>query len=132
MKLGHRVNRPIARTMKATFHRNLNATNGNAWSFVFNGKATQAKTIYACNVTAKQPSGKKFDAVIAGTGNRSVFAWFKSGNVCPNDGTPVSADAVRIRFNPKNGDKFFHVDGKRIDSMRQVWCLENGECYATI
>ena len=118
--------------MKATFHRNLNATNGNAWSFVFNGKATQAKTIYACNVTAKQPSGKKYDAVIAGTGNRSVFAWFRSGNVSPNDSTPVSPDAVRIRFNPKNGDKFFHVDGKRIDSMRQVWCLENGTCYATI
>ena len=118
--------------MKATFHRNLNATNGNAWSFVFNGKATQAKTIYACNVSVKQPSGKKFDAVIAGTGNRSVFAWFRSGNVSPNDATPVSADAVRIRFNPKNGDKFFHVDGKRIDSMRQVWCLEDGTCYATL
>jgi hypothetical protein len=119
--------------MKATFHRNLNATNGNAWSFVFQGKATQAKTIYACNVSVKQPSGKKFDAVIAGTGNRSVFAWFKSGNVSPNDSTPVSPGAVRIRFNPKLGQTCFQTDdGTRVDFMFQVWCLENGECYATI
>lgn len=120
-------------SLRGTFHRNLNATNGNAWSFVVNGKATQAKCIYAENVIAKQPSGKKFAAIIDGTSNRrAVFAWFKSGNISPNKETAISANAVRIRFNPKSGDKFFHVDGERIDSMRQVWCLANGECYATI
>jgi len=118
-------------SLRGTFHRNLSGKNGNAWSFVVNGKATQAVSIYAENVIAKQPSGKKFAVTLSG-GKRSVYAWFKSGNISPNKETAISANAVRIRFNPKSGDKFFHVDGKRIDSMRQVWCLANGECYAVI
>ena len=139
--------------MQTTFHRNLNAK-GKAWSYVKNGKATQAKSIFAQFVTVKQPSGKKFEQCLAG-GKRGVFAWFKSDEVWA-DGqrvghepkhnfqrvaaqvwgnyTPEIPDhAVRIRFNPKNGQKFFQTeDGQRVDKMTHVWCTESGECYATI
>ena len=140
--------------MKATFHRNLNAKNGNAWSYVVDGKATQAKSIFAQFVTVKQPSGKKFEACLTG-GNRGVFAWLKSNEVWANgkrvghepkhnfqrvaaqvwdDYTPdIPDNAVRIRFNPKNGQKFFQTeDGAKVDSMTQVWCKENGECWAIL
>ena len=117
--------------MKATFHRNLNAKAGNAWSFVVSGKATQAQTVYAQGVTVKQPSGKKFEQCLAG-GKRGVFAYFKSEQVAPNVACEIPANAIRVRFNPKNGDRFFHVDGQRVDAMRQVWCAANGECWAVI
>lgn len=129
---GGRVQPPEGNNkLKATFHRNLSATGGNAWSFVANGKATQAATIYAEGVTVKQPSGKKFDACLAG-GKRGVFAWFKSNDVRPNENPPMPDNAVRIRFNPKNGDKFFHANGGRVDAIGAVWCLENGECWGVI
>ena len=44
-----------------TFHRNLNATNGNAWTYKPNGYAIQATTLVAHNVTIKQPSGKSIE-----------------------------------------------------------------------
>lgn len=118
--------------MRVTFHRNLSGTNGNAWSFVFNGKATQAKTIYATDVSVKQPSGKKF-AVTLGGGKRSVYAWFRADDIDTNVARDISPDAVRIRFNPKLGQTYFQTnEGERVDFMHQVWCLENGECFAVI
>jgi hypothetical protein len=117
--------------MQTTFHRNLNAK-GKAWSFVQNGKATQAKSIFAQFVTVKQPSGKKFEQCLAG-GKRGVFAWFKSDEVWADCTPDIPDHAVRIRFNPKHGQKFFQTeDGQRVDKMTHVWCTESGECYATI
>ena len=121
-------------TMKTTWHRNLNATGGNAWSFNAGTGATQCKAIYSANTTAKQPSGKKFDACIAGTGSRSVFAWFKADAIAVNENVPaIPADAVQIRFNPKNGQRFFQTnDGVRVDFMRQVWGKADGTCWAIL
>ena len=116
-----------------TFHRNLNATNGNKWSFNDGNGATQAKRIYANKVTVKQPSGKKFEQCLLG-GNRAVFAWFKSKTVVIESAVPqLAQDAVRIRFNPKLGHKCFQTEnGHRVDFMREVWCEANGECWAKI
>ena len=116
--------------MKTTFHRNLNAKDGNMWSFNVGQGATQAREIYAVDVSIKQPSGKKFEQCLQGA-KRAVFAWFKTSQIsttCP----PLPVNAIRIRFNPKNGDKFFHVDGKRVDHMRQVWAMNDGTCWAII
>ena len=116
-----------------TFHRNLNATNGNAWTYKPNGYAVQATTLVAHNVTIKQPSGKSFEQCING-GNRSVFAWFKTKDITADIDNKVLINSAtrefrRIRFNPKNGDMFFHINGKRIDNLKTVYCLSDGTCY---
>ena len=125
-----------------TFHRNLNATNGNTWTYKPNGYAVQATTLVAHNVTIKQPSGKSFEQCVKG-GNRSVFAWFKTKDITADVDIDVlnivdslghvhyglRPDFKRIRFNPKNGDRFFNIDGRKIDSLLMVVCLSNGECY---
>jgi len=128
-----------------TFHRNLNATNGRAWSvknpLENDGRPVQYAYVYAEGVTIKQPSGKKFDQCLEG-GKRSVFAWFKTNTMLEcKDADAVdwtgrgwcelpSDDAVRVRFNPKEGDKAFHVEGRVVHHLEQVWCLPNGECWA--
>ena len=129
-----------------TFHRNLNATNGRAWSvknpLENDGRPVQYAYVYAEGVTIKQPSGKKFEQCLEG-GNRSVFAWFKTNTLLEVANAhprylPESvkdrlrSNAVRVRFNPKNGDKAFHVDGRVVNHLEQVWCLPNGECWAVL
>jgi len=84
-------------------------------------------------VTIKQPSGKSFENCLNG-GNRSVFAWFKTKDITADIDNKVLINSAtnefrRIRFNPKNGDMFFHINGKRIDNLKTVYCLSNGECY---
>jgi len=116
-----------------TFHRNLNATHGRSWTYKPNGYAVQATTLVAHNVTIKQPSGKSFENCIKG-GNRSVFAWFKTTDITADIDNKVLINSAtnefrRIRFNPKNGDMFFHINGKRVDNLKTVYCLSNGECY---
>tara|TARA_R110000822_G_scaffold151586_2_gene290727 strand:- start:2795 stop:3154 length:360 start_codon:yes stop_codon:yes gene_type:complete len=111
-----------------TFHRNLNATHGNAWTFIKDGTTTQATTLVAHNVTIKQPSGKKFLHCLNG-GKRGVFAWFKTKQIVANDQIALPLNAKRIRFNPKHGDTYFHIDGTRVDSLRVVFCLSSGACY---
>lgn len=114
-----------------TFHRNLNAKNGNMWSYVQSGKSTQAKTLHAVDVLIKQPSGKKFDACLNGS-KRAVFAWFKAQSVDVNLPVEIPSNAVRVRFNPKNGDKFFHVNGERVESLREVFLNAAGECWGVL
>lgn len=120
-----------------TFHRNLNATHGNAWTFIKDGTTTQATTLIAHNVTIKQPSGKKFLHCLNG-GKRGVFAWFKTKDITADCPVELPHNAKRIRFNPKRGDKCFHIacgcaDGcntrKRIDNLKTVYCLSDGTCY---
>lgn len=116
-----------------TFHRNLNATHGNAWTFIQDGTTTQATTLVAHNVTIKQPSGKKFLHCLNG-GKRGVFAWFKTKSIIADIDNKVLINSAtrefrRIRFNPKNGDMFFHINGKRIDNLKTVYCLSDGTCY---
>ena len=122
-----------------TAHRNLNAKSSNAtWSFYDLGikpKRTQpASALILQTVTVKQPSGKKFQATLRG-GKRSVYAWFKSESLEvleSSDCLPIPANAVRVRFNPRNGDRFFHANGERVDAMRTVYLLSTGECYAIL
>ena len=117
--------------MKTTIHRNLNA-GVEKWSFC-QPKATRARCLVAHNVTAKQPSGKKFETCLAG-GKRGVFAWFKTSepiDICPENPF-VPANAVRVRFNPKAGDLFFHIDGERVDNFETVYFLDSGECWVIL
>ena len=113
------------------FYRNLNAqkTSNNKWSLYTNGSALEhAIAIYSTDVTIKQPSGKKFIECLSG-GNRSVFAWFKSDNVITNKLPPLPKNAIRINFNPKKGDKFFHSNGVQVNFLKQVWLTNKGECF---
>ena len=116
-----------------TFHRNLNATHGRSWTYKPNGYSVQATTLVAHNVTIKQPSGKSFEQCLTG-GNRSVFAWFKTTDITADIDNKVLINSAtnefrRIRFNPKNGDMFFHINGKRVDNLKTVYCLSDGRCY---
>jgi hypothetical protein len=117
--------------MSYSFHRNLNATGGNKWSFKQNGgKTSQARTLHATDVTVKQPSGKAFENCLQG-GNRAVFAWFKTkGALTVNAELTVPVNAKRVHFNPKRGERFFSIDGQRVDSFAQVWLTSTGECFA--
>ena len=105
-------------------------TKGNRWSFRVNsGKCSQARTLYAENVTIKQPSGKAFEQCLEG-GNRSVFAWFKTSALTVNCPVEIPAHAKRVRFNPKRGERFFSIDGQRIDFLSKAWLTSDGECFA--
>ena len=123
-----------------TAHRNLNAKSDSAtWSFYdlsIKPKRTQpASALILQSVTVKQPSGKKFLACVDEGKKRSVFTWFKSESLEvleSSDCLPIPANAVRVRFNPRNGDRFFHANGERVDAMRTVYLLSTGECYAIL
>ena len=124
-----------------TVHRNLNPCRKHAGGCAWSVKATSsapvshADCVVAHGITAKQPSGKKFEACHAGTGNRAVFAYFKAESVevldcaeMPGNVAEYLAGAQRVRFNPKT-DRFFHVDGRRIDSLAHAVFLPSGECW---
>lgn len=119
-------------------YRNLNAqkTSSNRWSYRPKGQKTQhAARIIASAVTVKQPSGKGFEECLAG-GHRAVFAWFKSDdvNIDMDDGRfQIPSNAVRIFFNPKRGDRFFHTqDGSRVDFIESAYFTESGECFGVL
>ena len=122
-----------------TAHRNLNAkSNRETWSFydrsILPHRVQPASALILQNVTVKQPSGKKFQATLRG-GKRSVYAWFKSESLEvleSSDCLEIPEDAVRVRFNPRNGDRFFHANGERVDAMQTVYLLSTGECYAIL
>jgi len=121
--------------MRYRAHRNLHSKpdDGRAWSYYGPGSKHVQHTgaMILDNVTVKQPSGKAFNRTMAG-GKRAVFTWFKSDSVHIGTTEHPPANAVRVRFNPRNGDRFFHIDGKRVDYMRRVWLTAGGESYATI
>ena len=122
-----------------TAHRNLNAkSDRETWSFYDRSikplRTQPASALVLQNVTIKQPSGKKFEATMRGE-KRAVFTWFRAESLETRKNyqlIPIPDDAVRIRFNPRNGDRFFHVDGKRVDAMRTVYLLSTGECFAIL
>ena len=95
---------------KTQFHRNLNS---GAWSYIPPKSKTSSCT-NACllDVDFRHPStgNKAFVKCLAG-GSRSVFAWFKAQSVMCGicDESLVPETAERIYFNPKKGDRFFHV-----------------------
>ena len=120
-----------------TFHRNLNATNGNRWSYKHKGNTIQARVIIAHNVTIKQPSGQAFEQCLTG-GHRSVFAWFKTKDITTDCHIELPPTAKRIRFNPRRGETVFSIECqcaegcntyKRIDNLKTVYCLSDGTCY---
>ena len=123
-----------------TAHRNLNAkSDRETWSFYdlsITPKRTQpASALILQSVTIKQPSGKKFLACVDEGKKRSVFTWFRAESLETRKKyqlVTIPKNAVRIRFNPRNGDRFFHIDGKRIDAMETVYLLSTGECFAIL
>ena len=123
-----------------TAHRNLNAKDSSStWSFynrsILPHRVESASAIIMHDVTVKQPSGKKFLDCVDNGKKRAVFTWFKSENLVQLDSsesTQIPANAVRVRFNPRNGDRFFHVDGRRVDAMQTVYLLSTGECFAVL
>ena len=123
-----------------TAHRNLNAkSDRETWSYydksILPLRTQPASALILQDVTVKQPSGKKFLACVDEGKKRSVFTWFRAESLeilDSSDSLPIPANAVRVRFNPRNGDRFFHANGERVDAMRTVYLLSTGECYATL
>ena len=112
-------------------YRNLNGTGGHKWSYKKSGDIViRTACLYAESVTIKQPSGQAFSACLAG-GHRAIFAWFKSPAVELTP-PPMPETAQRVRFNPRNGDTFFHIDGERVDSLSQVWFDAAGNCFGVL
>ena len=123
-----------------TAHRNLNAkSDRETWSFydrsILPHRVQPASALILQNVTVKQPSGKKFLACVDEGKKRSVFTWFRAESLETRKKyqlVTIPANAVRVRFNPRNGDRFFHANGERVDAMRTVYLLSTGECYAIL
>ncbi len=110
-------------------YRNLNISkqSDNRWSIYKGDKLSHAIAIHSYNVTIKQPSGKKFIECLNG-GKRSVFAWFKSDNISA-DIPAIPSKAKQVNFNPKKGDKYFHMQGEQVDYLTQVWLTKDGQCF---
>jgi hypothetical protein len=91
------------------FYRNLNI---GGWSYKDGAnRVVHCQSAVLHNVTMKQPSGQAFDKCLAG-GHRAVFAWFKGKSVHIRNPTlyDLSLEGLeRLRFNPRNGDTFFHI-----------------------
>ena len=125
---------------RPTAHRNLNSIRNpdryDAWTWYDgarisdNRRTSQCLTLTGC--TFKHPSGKKAEACIERGAKRGVFAWLTASTITPGVPLELPADAVRVHLNPTKGDRWFHVDGKRIDTARTVYLLANGEAWATI
>ena len=113
-------------------YRNLNATGALRWSTRTQGRAGVLKCVSAIaeNVVIKQPSGKVFETCLNG-GHRAIFAWFKvqETDLEIDVEFEIPTNAQRVRFNPKNGDRFFHIDGERVDSLSVAFFTGNGECW---
>ena len=113
-------------------YRNLNAKGSDKWSLKLDTQpVSHATCTYAENVKIKQPSGQGFIKCLAG-GHRAVFAWFKSDNATINNIPSLPDNAVRINFNPKNGDKYFHVAGVKVDFLKQCYLLDDGTAWGVL
>ena len=122
---------------RPTAHRNLNSIRNpdryDPWTW-YNGSRTSenrrtAQSLTLRGVIFKHPSGKKAEITFSG-GRRSVYAW-SSGDACtPGVPDTLPAEAVRVRLNPTHGDRYFHVNGERINSARTLYLLSDGTCWA--
>ena len=93
-----------------------------------------AVTLTARNVTIKHGAGQVFEDCIhkRNGGYRAVFAWFKSDNLKVNPELSIPAEARRIRFNPKRGERVFTIDGEKIDFLRQAWLDADGNAWGIV
>ena len=93
-----------------------------------------AVTLTARNVTIKHGAGQVFEDCIhkRNGGYRAVFAWFHSDNLKVNPELSIPAEARRIRVNPKRGERFFTIDGEKIDFLRQAWLDADGNAWGIV
>ena len=83
------------------------------------------------DVTFKHPSGKKAEITFNGV-QRGVYAWFTSETCSTGVPEQLPPDVVRIRLNPTKGDRYFHVDGERVDTAQTVYLLSDGTAWAIL
>ena len=116
--------------MRRRFHKNLHK---GQWTMSGTGcPATHLDAVYLRDVACKQPNpaNKKVITVRNG-GKRSVHCWIWSSD-WTTDMPPMPAHAKRVLYNPKRGDKFFHIEGKQVDELSQVWLRADGTCWAVL
>ena len=121
---------------KYKFYRNLKPHMlPNRWSYKANKKGetvSYAITLTARNVTIKHGAGQVFEECINNQGYRAVFAWFKANNVQVNPELSIPSEARRIHFNPKRGERFFTIDGEKIDFLSQAWLDADGNAWGIV
>ena len=123
-----------------TAHRNLNSIRNprryDPWTWYDGARTSEnrrtAQSLTLQGVTFKHPSGKKAEACIRHGAKRGVFAW-TTGRTC-KPGVPevLPTEAVRVRLNPTLGDRYFNVEGSRIDSATVLYLLSDGTAWAVI
>ena len=117
-------------------HRNLNAKDSSSlWSYYPQGekRVRHTSSLFATDVTFKQPSGKKFQVTLNG-GKRSVYAWLRAEQCWL--GTSTNGQNIDLKnsqeliFNPKKGHRYFQdAAGNRVDSASIVILADNGKAY---
>ena len=130
-------------------HRNLHSLKAGStakpWSFyrASGDRVTGADFLILENVTPKHPSGKKAEHCLAGTGNRSVFAWLNCERLtawCDSIAGHTAACALpkdstyaRLRLNPTQagGDQFFHAQGQKYTGSARVYLCPDGRAYTS-
>ena len=132
-------------------HRNLHSLKPGSsalpWSYYLKAgdRVRGADYLMLQGVTPKHPSGKKFEACHAGTGNRSVFAWLKCERL--QVGAPARApefmrmlqrhiDAgtlARLSLDPTSAgrNRFFHVGGQKYMGSERVYLCPDGSAYTS-
>ena len=125
--------------VRPTAHRNLNSLRNpskfNPWTW-YDGSRTAvnrrtAQTLTMHDVVFKHPSGKKAEITFNG-GKRGVYAWFTSETCSPSVPEQLPTNVVRIRLNPTRGERYFHVDGERVDTAQTVYLLSDGTAWAIL
>ena len=114
--------------MKAKVHKNLSRGD---WSVTVKStnKVQPASSVLCHGIKFKQPSGKQFEACLAGA-KRKVFAYIHSESTTIDAPQPDLSGWQRVFFNPRKGHRFFQLsDGTRVDSATEAYFTESSEMW---
>ncbi len=115
-------------TFKAKCHFNLQTR---LWSVTpkSTNKVQSAVTVHCVGIRFKQPSGKQFEACLAG-GKRKVFAYIHSESTTIDAPQPDLSGWQQVFFNPRKGHRYFQLsDGTRIDTATEAYFTDTAEMW---
>ena len=114
--------------MRSKVHKNLSRGD---WSVTpkETNKVQPASSVHCFDIKFKQPSGKQFEACLAGA-KRKVFAYIHSEETTVDAPQPDLTGWQRVFFNPRKGHRFFQLsDGTRVDTASEAYWDTDGNMW---
>jgi len=120
----------MSSAQRGKFYKNLNR---DRWSFypTSTPPVQHCKQAELSGVTCKQPTSQAFWDCHLNSKPRNVFCWMVARTWAVDEPFKIPPEAQRIRFNPHR-DKFFNVNGVRVDRLEKVWLTSTGECWGVL